>query len=165
MNNQLISLGLVTTTLVVTCGVAVQAASVELGVFKSGDSPNSNCPQQVMVTEETAPYYEGGYTINGQAKLSSFAESFEIASQDLFSVTWVANLKPAYRQCVAAGGIVKYDSEDYTSHSYLRIRFNDGKVFLILDMTGQQDANGFFPVITKKGVNGGNPTWSWSGTD
>jgi hypothetical protein len=83
----------------------------------------------------------------------------------LFSVTWVANLKPAYRKCVAAGGIVKYGNETYDSHSYLRIRFNGGKVFLILDMTGKRDVNGFTPAITKKSVNKGNPTWSWSGTD
>lgn len=165
MNNKLISLGLVTTAFVFAPIVGVRAEQVELGVFKSVNSPESNCPQQVVVTEETAPYYEGGFTVNGKANLSSFAEKFAIASSDIFSVTWVAKLKPAYRKCVAAGGIVNYGDEQYTSNSHLRIRFNGGKVFLILDMTGKQDANGFFPMITKKDASGGNPSWSWSGTD
>ncbi|BCX10248.1 MAG: hypothetical protein KatS3mg066_4107 [Fischerella sp.] len=163
MNNKF--LYLLTAIITVVPTIAAQAAQVELGVFKSVDAPEKNCPQKVVVTEQNAPYYEGGYTVNGQAKLGSFAGPFAIASSDLFSVTWVANLKPAYRQCVAGGGIVKYDNEDYNSSSHLRIRFHGGKVFLILDMTGKRDANNFTPIITKKGVSNGNPTWSWSGTD
>ncbi|MCX7592546.1 MAG: hypothetical protein N2235_02065 [Fischerella sp.] len=165
MKNLPIFLCLATAIFVLFPITSAQAAQVELGVFKSVDAPQANCPQKVIVTEQHAPYYEGGYTLNGQAKLSSFAGPFAIATSDLFSVTWVANLKPAYRKCVAAGGIVTYGNQTYNSHSYLRLRFNGGKVFLILDMTGQRDANGFTPAITKKSVNKGNPTWSWSGTD
>ncbi|MDM9385143.1 hypothetical protein QUB80_31300 [Chlorogloeopsis sp. ULAP01] len=145
--------------------MSVQATQVELGVFKSVDAPDVNCPQKVIITEQRAPYYEGGYTVNGQAKLSSFAGAFTIASFDRFSVTWVANLKLAFQKCVATGRIIKYGNETYNSHSYLRVRFNGGKVYLILDMTGNRDVNSFTPSITKKSVNTGNPVWSWSGTD
>ncbi|MGJ5673578.1 MAG: hypothetical protein ACR9NN_08215 [Nostochopsis sp.] len=156
---------LLTAILTIFPTTSAQAAQIELGVFKSAHAHEKNCPQKVVVTEQNAPYYEGGYTINGQAKLDAFAGPFAIASSDLFSVTWVANLKAAYQKCVAGGGMIKYDNEDYNSSSHLRIRFNGGKVFLILDMTGKRDTNGFTPSITKKGVNNGNPTWSWSGTD
>lgn len=145
-------------------GLSAKAAQVELSVYKSSNAANANCPQKVIITEQNAPYYEGGYTINGSAKLSSFAESFTISSTDPFSVTWVANLKPAFSKCIAAGSIVA-SREEKNSDFHLRVRFTGGKVFLILDMTGLQDANRFFPVITKKGVTAGNPTWTWSGTD
>nr|WP_052324824.1 hypothetical protein [Hassalia byssoidea] len=145
--------------------LSANAAQVELSVYKSSNTPAANCPQKVIVTEQNAPYYEGGYTINGSAKLSSFAESFTISNTDPFSVTWVANLKPAFSKCIAAGSIVKSGTEDKNSDFHLRVRFTGGKVFLILDMTGLKDANNFFPVITKKGVTAGNPTWSWGGTD
>lgn len=143
--------------------LSANAAQVELSIYKSSNAAQANCPQKVIVTEQNSPYYEGGYTINGSAKLGSFAETFALASTDPFSVTWVANLKPAFRNCVAAGTIIKDAKAD--NLSYLRVRFNDGKIFLILDMTGMADANKFLPVITKKGVSAGNPTWSWSGTD
>ncbi|MBF2008093.1 hypothetical protein ACF3DV_07930 [Chlorogloeopsis fritschii PCC 9212] len=161
--NFIFSLG--TTVFAFFPAISVQASQVELGVFKSVDAPKSNCPQKVIVTEQRAPYYEGGYTVNGQAKLSSFAQPFTLASFDRFSVTWVANLKPAFQKCVAAGGIIKYGNETYNSHSYLRVRFNGGKVYLILDMTGNRDVNNFTPSINKKSVSTGNPTWSWSGSD
>jgi len=143
----------------------VEATQVELGVFKLADLPEANCPEKLTVTEEPAPYSEGGYTINGQAKLNSFAGPFAIAASDRFSVTWVANLKPAFQKCVASGRIIKYDGEVYNSHSYLRVRFQNGKIYLILDMTGNQDANNYTTSIVKKGVRVGNPVWSWSGTD
>jgi hypothetical protein len=144
--------------------LSAKAAQVELSVYKSSNAANANCPQKVIVTEQNAPYYEGGYTINGSAKLNSFAEPFTISNTDPFSVTWVANLKPTFNKCIAAGSIVT-SGEDKNSDFHLRVRFSGGKVFLILDMTGLKDANNFFPVITKKGVTAGNPTWSWSGTD
>ncbi len=143
----------------------VEASQVELSVFKSVDLPEANCPQKLTVIEEPAPYSEGGYTINGQAKLNSFAGPFAIAASDRFSVTWVANLKPTFRECVASGRITKYDGEVYNSHSHLRVRFENGKVYLILDMTGNQDASNYTTSIVKKGVRAGNPVWSWSGTD
>ncbi len=146
-------------------GISVQAAQVEVGIFKLAQTPEAKCPQKAFLTEQNAPYYEGGYTINGQAKLDSFAGPFTIASSDPFSVTWVATLKPAYSNCKATGRIVKEGNETFNSQSHLRLRFTDGKVFLILDMTGISDANSFTSVIIKKGVNTGNPTWTWAGTD
>ncbi|MDF5725415.1 MAG: hypothetical protein PUP91_34185 [Rhizonema sp. PD37] len=154
-----------TVIFVLSAGISVQAAQVEFGIFKSSDTPQAYCPQKVMMTEENAPYYEGGYTINGEAKLKSFAGPFTIASTDPFSVTWVATLKPAYSNCKATGRIVKEGKEIFNSQSHLRLRFTGGKVFLILDMTGISDANSFTSVIIKKGVVTGNPTWTWAGTD
>jgi hypothetical protein len=146
-------------------GRSVQAAQVEVGIFKSSENPQANCPQKAILTEQNAPYYAGGYTINGQAKLDSFAGPFTIAYSDPFSVTWVATLKPAYSKCKATGRIVKEGNETFNFQSHLRLRFIDGKVFLILDMTGISDANSFTSVIVKKGVSTGNPTWTWAGTD
>jgi hypothetical protein len=40
---------------------------------------------------------------------------------DPFSVTWVATLKPAFRKCVAIGGIVKQDGKSDNSTSYLPV--------------------------------------------
>jgi len=59
----------------------------------------------------------------------------------------------------------KYNGEPFEGHSYLRMRFVNDKVYLILDMTGLSDANGLMPVILNKGVKDGNPTWTWGGTD
>jgi len=148
----------------VLCETA-QAFPVKLGVYKFIDKPDAKCPDQVIITEENAPYFEGGYTINGQANLSSFAEPFTIAASDFFSVTWVANLKKPYRQCVATAGIEKYGDSETPYLSHLRLRLIGGKVYLILDLTGIRDANGFTASILKKRVNAGNPTWSWGGSD
>lgn len=57
------------------------------------------------------------------------------------------------------------DAQTYEKHSYLRLRFLDGKVYAVLDMTGLQDANQFTPVILFKGMKQGNPRWTWGGTD
>jgi hypothetical protein len=137
---------------------------IELGVFRSLDLPDNNCPEQIIVMEKST-YYEGGYTVNGQANLSYYAESFSVIAEDRLSVTWAATLKPIYYQCVAAGGIVKINDEPYLSHSYLRLRFDKRKLYLILDMAGKQDPNGFLPEIIEKNIVNGSPTWIWSGTD
>jgi hypothetical protein len=97
--------------------------------------------------------------------LGWFAREFRIEKSDEFSVTWVANLQVKYHNCKAGASITKFNGEPFEGHSYLRMRFVNDKVYLILDMTGLSDANGLMPVILNKGVKNGNPTWTWGGTD
>ncbi|HEY9596872.1 MAG TPA: hypothetical protein V6D33_04320 [Cyanophyceae cyanobacterium] len=136
-----------------------QAESLVLQVAQSLDAYEASCPKQVTVNEESEPY-EGGFKVNGQAQLRAIASSFSIVDQDDFSVTWAATLKPQYSQCKATAGL-----GDERGISYLRMRFVDGKVFLILDMTGLRDANGFTTEILSQSVENGNPVWQWGGTD
>jgi len=137
---------------------------IELGVMKSVDFPDNRCPERIVVTEQTS-VYEGGYSINGKADLSQYAGPFTIAAADQFGVIWTARLKPAYQQCVAAGGMVKVAGEPYSSHSYLRVKFDKGRLNLYVDMVGVGDVNSYASVVIDKGVVRGNPTWSWSGSD
>ena len=123
------------------------------------------CPTQVTLTQKARPYYEGGYTIDGSAKLDSIAGKFKVVASDEFSVTWGAKLQRKYQNCQATAGIALTGKEPFQGHSYLRMRFTKGNVYLILDMTGMYDANGFTPVILKKEVKDGNPLWTWAGTD
>jgi hypothetical protein len=123
------------------------------------------CPTEVSLTQTPRPYAEGGYTTDGSASLGWFAREFRIEKSDEFSVTWVANLQVKYRSCKGTAGITKYNDEQFEGHSYLRMRFENGKVYLILDMTGMRDANGLTPVILNRSVKNGNPVWTWGGTD
>lgn len=146
---------------------AAQAANLELQVFRAIDTqnPRVRCPAKVLVTETPQPYREGSYAIDGQANLSEIANGVTIAQSDNFSVTWVAKLKPQYRQCKATARIVKSGNEPFSGHSYLRMRFVEGNAYLILDMTGMSDANSLTSAILKQSVQRGNPVWSWGGTD
>jgi hypothetical protein len=123
------------------------------------------CPAEINLNEKSRPYYEGGYTIDGTAKLDWLAGAFKVVASDEFSVTWVAKLQRKYQNCQATAGIAIADDEAFQGHSYLRMRFIKGNVYLILDMTGMYDANRFTPVILKKEVKDGNPIWTWAGTD
>lgn len=144
-----------------------QAAPIKLQVFQSIDAQANNrtCPTTVTVMQQSQPYREGSYTIEGSAKLGWLADNFTLAASDAFSATWVAKLKPQYSKCKATAGMTQQGSDRYQGHSYLRLRFVEGKVYLVLDMTGMSDANGLTPAITRKGVQQGNPVWSWAGTD
>jgi hypothetical protein len=124
-----------------------------------------HCPDTLTVTETLQPYREGSYGIDGRADLTAIATDGAIASSDPFSVTWVGTLQPQYRDCQAAAGMVSIDGEDYQGHSYLRLRLTEGKVYLILDMTGLRDPNNYTTVIINQGVDHGQPTWSWGGSD
>jgi hypothetical protein len=142
---------------------------MELSVFPASNSkstnPNPICPQTVTLTETPRPYFEGGYINDGIAKLNAIADKFTIFAKDDFSVTWAANLKSKYRDCHATGRVTKINGEKVEYHSHLRIRFTQGKVFLILDMTGKFDPNETTTTILKQGVKDGNPIWAWGGTD
>ena len=50
-------------------------------------------------------------------------------------------------------------------HSYLRLRFSEGRQQLILDMSRLRDPNGYTPTILRAAVRRGQPLWSWSGSD
>lgn len=123
------------------------------------------CPNEITITETPRPYQEGSYTTDGMASLGWLTKAFQIEKTDNFSVTWVARLQPKYANCRASAKIRKIDGENFTDHSYLRMRLIDKKAYLILDMTGMHDANDLTNVILQKAVKSGNPTWSWGGTD
>lgn len=143
------------------------SSAVELQVFPAleQDIQAAVCPKTVTLTEQGRPYTEGSYTTDGSAQLKNLASNFAIATSDEFSVTWVGQLAPRYRQCKATASIVKRHGETYTGPSYLRLRFVRGKLYLILDMTGMRDANDYTMQITKQAVQNGNPIWSTSGSD
>ncbi len=160
----LLGIGIVASLL---SSLPAHAANLDLKVLRAIDTqdPNVRCPAKVVITETSQPYREGSYAIDGTANLSAIATGFTIASSDDFSVTWVGKLKPQYSRCKATARIVKSDNEDFSGHSYLRMRFVGGKAYLILDMTGMSDANNLTPAILKKSVRGDKPIWSWGGTD
>lgn len=137
-----------------------QAAPVILAVGQSIDASNAHCPKQITLTEDSKPY-EGGYRVNGKAALSSIASPFKFAQSDPFSITWEAPLKPQFQKCQATAGV----NSTSEGSSHLRARLINGKIYLILDMTGMKDANGFTPAIVYQDIQGGNPVWSWAGTD
>jgi hypothetical protein len=139
--------------------IPAQAEQLRLEVYPSSDAPNSACPEQVAITEESKAH-SGGFTVSGLADLKSFAGPFSVVSKDAFSVTWAAKLKPQYTRCKATAGL-----NDNRCLSYLRMRFIDGKVLVILDMTGLRDVNRFTPTILSQGIKNGNPVWQWGGTD
>lgn len=148
-------------------GAAI-ASTIELQVsplLTRTTPPTMGCPDTLTVTETLQPYREGSYGIDGRADLSDLARDVAIASSDPFSVTWVGTLQPQYRDCQAAAGMVTIDGENYQGHSYLRLRLTEGKAYLILDMTGLRDPNNYTTVIINQGVDHGQPTWSWGGSD
>ncbi len=164
-NAVLVSVGV--SVLSVLSAVSASAANIEMRVSNAIDAQGSNirCPEKVVVIETSRPYREASYAIDGSANLSAIVENFTIATTDDFSVTWVAKLKPQYRNCKATAGMAKVGGEAYQGHSYLRLRFVGGKAYLILDMTGMRDPNNLTTVILKKSVRNGNPVWTWGGTD
>jgi hypothetical protein len=153
----------------ITVGQLASQAMAEpliLKVYPTNDRPLAAvCPETVTINSQSRPYREGGYTIDGNAKLSWLAGKFQIAATDEFSVTWSAKLNRKYASCKATAGISKAYGEDFTGHSYLRMRFVGGQVFLILDTTAMYDANDQTTVILNQEVRNGNPYWSWGGTD
>ncbi len=156
------------TILSVLGAAPARADTIELEVLEARQTTSAKgrrCPDKVLLTETgRRPRREGSYTLDGVANLAAIADNLAIASSDDFSVVWVGQLKPVYGLCHATAGIVKKGGEVYTGHSYLRMRFMNGKAYLILDMTGMRDGNNYTTVILHRSVKGGNPTWSWGGT-
>lgn len=123
------------------------------------------CPTKVLAYQTPAPYREGSFETSGMVQLQAIATQIAVAQVDPFSVTWVGTLKAPFQACKATAGMAVVDGSPYTGHSYLRLRFLGGKVYFILDMTGQRDANDFTLVILNKEIRQGNPRWTWGGTD
>ena len=139
----------------------IPIAQAESIVFTVRESVNNTgtCPKQITLNEASAPYFEGGYTIDGSADLLDVAEPMAITNSDAFSVTFSSRLRSPFRQCLATAGSL----DNPTSH--LRVRLINGRLSLMLDMTGMQDANGYTPSITRQLVQNGKPVWQWGGTD
>jgi hypothetical protein len=142
---------------------APKPVKIQMEIFDA--QSQGKCPTSATLVEQSQPYREGGYLIDGSADLSSIATGWKIATTDDFSVTWVGTLRPAFAQCRATAGMVKRGGENYSGHSYLRLRLVGGKAYLILDMTGMRDPNASTTVILKKDTRNGKPTWIWGGTD
>ena len=158
LNNFCLSLGVA--ILVCFLCLKAQADPLALEVYPSPEAADAICPQEIVVIED-AKAFSGKFTVDGRAELKAFAGPFAIVNKDAFSVTWEAKLNPQYRQCKATAGL----SNNGQYLSYLRMRFIDGKVLLILDMTGLRDVNRFTPTIFSQDVKNGNPVWQWGGTD
>jgi hypothetical protein len=160
-----VSVSLLSLVSVSAMSVSAIASTIEMRPRLAGDPTKIRCPDKVMVTQTPQPYREGGYETDGTVKLQAIATQIAITQVDPFSVTWVGTLKPPYQNCKATAGMTVVDSEPFKDHSYLRLRFLNGKVYFILDMTGLGDLNDFTPVILKKDIFQGNPRWRWGGTD
>jgi hypothetical protein len=161
MNFRAISLSIAIAGFICGSPLSVQAENIVLQVSKLLDKETTNCPSQVTIAE-TSKRYEGGYTRSGQANLQWLAGKFAIANSDAFSATWVAALKPQYRNCRASAGI--RTPQGYGS-PHLSMRFINSQVFLILDMTGMRDTNNYTPSIVSRSTKNGAPVWQWAGTD
>jgi hypothetical protein len=147
-------------------GVGAVAETIELHPRQAPiGKMQIRCPEKVIAYQTARPYREGGYTWDGMINLQAIATQISPTASDPFSGVWVGTLKPAFRTCRATAGMTLLENQAYDKHSYLRLRFIDGKVYAILDMTSLQDANQFTPVILFKGMKQGNPQWTWGGTD
>jgi hypothetical protein len=158
-------IGSVSVSLLSLMSVSAIASTIEMRPRLAGDPAKIRCPDKVMVTQIPQPYREGGYETDGTVKLQAIATQIAMTQVDPFSVTWVGTLKPPFQTCKATAGIAMENGEPFEGHSYLRLRFLNGKVYFILDMTGLKDLNDFTPVILKKDMLQGNPHWRWGGTD
>jgi hypothetical protein len=141
------------------------AATLELQPLPLGGLQQGRCPAKVVVQQSGEPYQEGSFAWNGTAALGAIATQVKVAKVDPFSVTWVGILKPPFQGCRASAGIVKVDSQKFSTHSYLRMQFLNGKVYFILDMTGLEDPNGLTMAILRHETVKDNPHWRWGGTD
>ncbi|MEM9118098.1 MAG: hypothetical protein AAGD09_09475 [Cyanobacteria bacterium P01_F01_bin.56] len=143
---------------------AAMATTLELDVLPTLDLPG-NCPAQLIAHETPRPYTEGSYATDGMIKLRDIATNVRIARSDLFSTTWVATLKPEFRNCEGSAIINRIDDKPYEGHSYLQVQLAAGQVTAVLDMTGLPDVNGFTSTLIFGGLREGNPRWTWGGSD
>lgn len=128
-------------------------------------TPTGPCPTTVTLEQTLQPYREGSYGVDGRASTEAVATGWRLTGRDAFSATWEASLRPAFRRCLASAGIAGAASQPSRDHSYLRLRFREGRLQLILDMTGQRDPNGYTPAILRAAVSQGQPVWTWGGSD
>ncbi|BBC24817.1 hypothetical protein [Pseudanabaena sp. ABRG5-3] len=142
------------------------AESLKLKVHPTVRNANESiCPKEVVVSQKVRPNVQAAYILDGTAQLRWLADQFKIVASNEFSVVWGAKLQPKYQNCHAAAGLSSADRGGLQQHSFLRMQFTEGNVYLILDMTAMYDPNGYMPTILKQEVKDGNPIWSWGGTD
>ncbi len=146
-------------------GAAALATTLELDVLPTLDAPLDSCPPQLIAHETRRPYVEGSYAWDGMIKLRDIATAVRVATTDPFSITWVATLKPEFRNCEGSAIINRIDDEPYAGHAYLQVQLADGEVTATLDMTGIPDANGYTSTLLFGGLREGNPRWTWGGSD
>jgi len=146
-------------------GATAIATTIELDVLPTLDAPLDSCPPQLIAHETPRPYMEGSYAWDGMIKLRDIATNVRVATADTFSTTWVATLKPAFRNCEGSAIINRIDDEPYTGQSYLQVQLANGEVTATLDMTGIPDANGYTSTRLFGGLRDGNPRWTWGGSD
>ena len=146
---------------------APKPVSLKMRVYPSLDAPDNafdgGCPKEVTVISRSSPYREGGYDAFGEAQLSSIAGPARFEASDRFSTTWRAQLKPQYRSCIATAGLV--DEDNSPDPSFMSMRFENGYVDFILNMSGYSDVNGYTLNIIYQNIEAGNPVWRWGGTD
>ena len=151
-------------SLLTSLGSAVHATTIELNVLPTLASTGT-CPDHLIAHETSRPRVAGGYSRDGMIKLRDIATAVRVARSDPFSTTWVATLKPEFRDCEGTAIINAIDDEPYEGHSYLQVQLAAGEVTAILDMTGIPDANGFTSTLLFGGLRQGNPRWTWGGSD
>ncbi len=145
-------------------GEVPQPVSETFRVYSSLDAyDEGSCPKNVTVITTSSPYREGGYDAFGVAQLSQIAGPAKFEASDRFSTTWRARLKPQYRNCIGTAGLV--DENGSPNPSFMRMRFENGNVDFILDMTGYSDINDYTLNILYQDIEAGNPVWRWGGTD
>ncbi len=128
--------------------------TTDLKVYRL-DQQQQNCPDKVRVMETPRPYREGSFATDGlTANFNAITSNLTVSASDDFSVTWVGTLKPKYAKCLASAG-----SDRFKAH------FVKGKIYFTLDLAGEYDPNNYPLVVLKKGVNNGNPKWTWGGSD
>jgi hypothetical protein len=151
-------------SLLASLGSTALATTIELDVLPTL-TPEGTCPAQLIAHETPRPYVEGSYSRDGMIKLRDIATNVRLVNTDTFSTTWVATLKPEFRDCEGSAIINRIDDESYTGHSYLQVQLANGEVTAVLDMAGTPDANGFTATLMFGGLREGNPRWTWGGSD
>lgn len=151
-------------SLLTSLGSAALATTIELEVLPTLDSTGT-CPEQLIAHETPRPRMEGGYSRDGMIKLRDIAKDVRVARSTPFSTTWVATLKPEFRDCEGTAIINAIDGDPYEGHSYIQVQLADGEVTATLDMTGIPDANSYTSTLMFGGMREGNPRWTWGGSD
>ncbi|MEM9907355.1 MAG: hypothetical protein AAF921_20260 [Cyanobacteria bacterium P01_D01_bin.44] len=151
-------------SLLSSLGATVFATTIELEVLPTLRNEGT-CPTQLIAHETARPYTEGSFSQDGMIKLRDIATNVRVASSNTFSTTWVATLKPQFRDCQGTAIIDRIDGEAYERHSYLQVQLGNGQVMATLNMTGIPDANGFTSTLIFGGLRDGNPRWTWGGSD
>jgi len=162
MNKCILLLACITVCLI---SIRVQAETIDLKINTLNDQ-KTDCPNKFTITQKAQSYREANFTVDGIANLGLIATSISILTSNEFSATWVGTIKPKFIKCLASAGMTTVDSQKYEGNvNYLRMHFVKGKVYLILDLAGASDPNNYPLTVLKTGIENGNATWTWGGSD